>query len=265
VADDQPKDGFWRKVLARAERIDQAPALVQAARKARQMLPGDSEFGDPLSTAGSDQPQVVGRRLAEVTAQKPGLLRETGLSALQVWEAISEKQGRGRGKERLAIVFTDLAAFSEWALEAGDDAAVKLLREVDCAMEPAMREHNGRVVKRMGDGMMAVFGDPADALEALLDARGRMADVKAKGYDPRFRAGIHVGKPRKLGGDYFGVDVNVAARLAEQASADEILVSGAVVDDLDTESLELKVKRKRRFKVKGVPDDLQAYTISGPK
>lgn len=260
MADDQQKDGFWRRVLARAEKIDQAPSLVQAARKARQMLPGDSEFGDPLSTAGSEQPQVVGRRLAEVTAQKPGLLRETGLSALQVWEAISEKQGRGRGKERLAIVFTDLAAFSEWALKAGDDEAVKLLRDVDCAMEPAMREHNGRIVKRMGDGMMAVFSDPAEALDALLDARQRLDEVSAKGYDPRFRAGIHVGRPRKLGGDYFGVDVNVAARLAEQASPDEILVSGAVCDDLDTDSL--KVKRKRRFKVKGVPDDLQAYSIS---
>src|SRR5919107_1460015 len=180
---DKTKDGFWRRVLARAEKIDQAPALVQAARRARQMLPGDSDFGDPLSTAGSEQPQVVGRRLAEVTAQKPGLLRETGLSALQVWEAISEKQGRGRGKERLAIVFTDLAEFSDWALKAGDDAAVKLLREVDCAMEPAMREQTGRIVKRMGDGMMAVFSDPAEALEALLDARERMADVKANGYD----------------------------------------------------------------------------------
>ena len=123
-----------------------------------------------------------------------------------------------------------------------------------------MREHNGRVVKRMGDGMMAVFSDPADALEALLDARGRMAEVQADGYDPRFRAGIHVGRPRKLGGDYFGVDVNVAARLAEQAAPDEILVSGPVCDDLDTESL--KLKRKRRFKVKGVPEDLQAYSVS---
>jgi adenylate cyclase len=263
VADgsDKSKDspGFWGKVAARAQKVEQSPALVEAARRIRQRLPGDSDFGDPLSTAGSEQPHVVGRRLSEVTSERPGLLRETGLSALQVWEAISEKQGRGRGKERLAIVFTDLAAFSEWALEAGDDEAVRLLREVDRAMEPAVREHSGKVVKRMGDGMMAVFSDPADALAALLDARERLAEVSADGYDPRFRAGIHVGRPRKLGGDYFGVDVNVAARLAEQASPDEVLVSDAALRNLDTE--ELKVKKKRRFKVKGVPDDLQAYSI----
>lgn len=260
MANETGKNGFWAKTSERAKRFEQSPALLKAARRVREMLPGDAEFGDPLSTAGSEQPQVVGRRLSAITAERPGLLRETGLSALQVWESISEKQGRGRGKERLAIVFTDLAAFSEWVLKAGDDEAVRLLRDVDCAMEPAMRERDGRVVKRMGDGMMAVFGDSGAALAALLDARERLGDVRADGYQPRFRAGIHVGKPRKLGGDYFGVDVNVAARLAEQASPDEVLVSDAALRDLDTESL--KVKKKRRFKVKGVPDDIQAYSIT---
>jgi adenylate cyclase len=254
-------DGFWKKVTARVQRIEQSPTLVQVARRVRERLPGDAEFGDPLSTAGSEQPQVVGRRLSQLTSERPGLLRETGLSALQVWESISEKQGRGRGKERLAVVFTDLASFSDWALEAGDDEAVRLLRDVDCAMEPCMRERGGRVVKRMGDGMMVVFADPGDALDALLDARERLTDVSADGYKPRFRAGIHVGKPRKLGGDYFGVDVNVAARLAEQASPDEVLVSDAALEGLDTD--ELKVKKRRRFKVKGVPNDLQAYSITG--
>jgi adenylate cyclase len=253
-------DGFWKKVGARAQKIEQSESLVGIARKIREKLPGDAEFGDPLSTAGSEQPQVVGRRLSALTSERPGLLRETGLSALQVWESISEKQGRGRGKERVAVVFTDLAAFSEWALKAGDDEAVRLLRDVDCAMEPAMRERGGRVVKRMGDGLMAVFSDSGDALDALLDARERLSEVEADGYKPRFRAGIHVGKPRKLGGDYFGVDVNIAARLAEQASPDEVLVSDAALRHLETD--ELKVKRKRRFKVKGVPDDLQAYSIT---
>src|SRR2546423_4578598 len=251
---------MWKKIAARARELEQSPSLVKAARRLRQSLPGDSDFGDPLATAGSEQPQVVGRRLSALTEQRPGLLRETGLSALQVWSSISEKQGRGRGKERLAIVFTDLAEFSEWVLKAGDDEAVRLLRDVDCAMEPAMREHGGEVVKRMGDGMMAVFDDSKEALEALLDARERLAEVKADGYNPRFRAGIHVGKPRKLGGDYFGVDVNVAARLAEQASPDEVLVSDTALRELDADAL--KVKKKRRFKVKGVPDDLQAYSIT---
>src|SRR3954465_8737958 len=112
--------GVWKKGGAGGQKTAQSPSLVKAAQRVRKMLPGDAEFGDPLSTAGSEQPQAIGRRLSALTAERPGLLRETGLSALQVWESISEKQGRGRGKERLAVVFTDLAA----VLRGGPEACV---------------------------------------------------------------------------------------------------------------------------------------------
>src|SRR4051794_40358276 len=147
----------------------------------RGMLPGDSEFGGSLSTGGKTQPQVVGRRLSAVTAERPGVLREAGLSALQVWQSLSEAQGRGRGDRELAIVFTDLVEFSEWALEAGDDAALKLLRDVSEAIEPPVEQRGGEVVKRLGDGMMAIFERPAEALDALLEARDRLREVEADG------------------------------------------------------------------------------------
>src|SRR4051794_34424020 len=194
-----------------------------------------------------------------MTAERPGLLRETGLSALQVWQAVSEAQGRGRGERELAIVFTDLVEFSEWALDAGDDAALKLLRDVSEAIEPPVEQRRGEVVKRLGDGMMAVFDDPKEALEAVVDARERLKQVQADGYDPRLRAGIHVGRPRCIGGDYLGVDVNVAARLAEEASGGEILMSDRACENLDSDAV--STRRKRRFKVKGVPRDLGAFSV----
>jgi adenylate cyclase len=187
-------------------------------------------------------------------------LREAGLGALQVWQSFSEARGRGRGERELAIVFTDLVGFSDWALEAGDDPAVELLRDVGGVLEPAVAAHGGEVVKRLGDGLMAVFESPADALEAIVEARNGMREVEVARYQPRFRAGIHVGRPRKLGGDYFGVDVNIAARVAEQAGADELLVSDRALALLDHDGLE--VRRMRRFKVSGVPSDLCAYRVS---
>lgn len=250
------------RAAATANRLDKHPALLVAVQRARALLPGDSEFGDPLSTAGNRQPHVVGRHLSELTERRPGVLRETGLAALQLWEAISEAQGRGRGDRRLAIVFTDLAAFSDWALAAGDEQALRLLREVDRVIEPAVRGHGGEVVKRLGDGMMAVFEDPTDALEALIEARQRVAEIQADGYRPRLRAGLHVGRPRKLGGDYFGVDVNIAARLGEHASPDEVLVSDSALALLNAD--ELNAKKKRRFRVKGIPSDLAAYAVTPP-
>jgi adenylate cyclase len=248
------------QVAGAAKRLDQNAKLVTAAKLARELLPGDSRFGDPLSTAGSEQPHLAGRRLSELTAERPGFLREAGLSALQVWQGLSEAQGRGRGHEELAILFTDLVDFSEWALEAGDAAALDLLRDVGQAIEPSVNERGGRVVKWLGDGMMAVFGEPQGAFDATVEARHRLAAVEADGYDPRIRAGIHLGRPRKVGGDYLGVDVNVAARLTEEASPNEVLVSEAALARVDASSL--KVRKKRFFRVKGVPRDVSAYSVA---
>ena len=249
------------KRLAKAARkIDASPALLTAAKVLRELLPGDSQFGDPLSTGGKESSQQLGRRLAELTEQRPGVMREAGLSALQVWEAVSEAQGRGRGTRDLAIVFTDLVDFSDWAVDAGDDAVLDLLRDVGRATELPVGANGGEVVKRLGDGMMAVFDDAGNALTAINEACANLAKVEADGYDPRLRAGVHWGRPRKIGGDYLGVDVNIAARLAQEAKGGEILVSGAVADRVE----DLDARRKRRFAVKGVPKDLLAFSVRIP-
>jgi adenylate cyclase len=242
-----------------AKQMDANPRLLTIVKLLRELLPGDSEFGDALSTGGKKQAQVVGRRLSAATAERPGLLREAGLGALQVWQAVAEAQGRGRGETDKAILFTDLVEFSEWTLEAGDDAAVQLLRDVSEAIEPPVEGNGGQVVKRLGDGMMAVFDDAGSALDAVVEARERLKEVEAEGYNPRIRAGIHVGRPRHIGGDYLGVDVNIAARVAEEAAGDEILVSDKACEALDDEKVSMR--RKRRFKVKGVPRDLGAFTV----
>lgn len=257
------KDGRWKragdKMRTGAHKLDSSPALVTAAKLVRQMLPGDSRYGDPLSTAGSESPQVIGRRLAQLTDKRPGAMREAGLGALQMWQSVAESQGRGRGEKELTVVFTDLSEFSDWALKVGDEEALELLRDVGQAIEPPVNDNGGHVVKRLGDGMMAVFPNPKDALAAVLAARDNMNGIEWDGYEPRLRAGMHIGKPRKIGGDYLGVDVNIAARLAETAGPDEVLVSDPLLAKLDTDDLD--VKKKRRFKVKGVPKDLDAHSV----
>jgi class 3 adenylate cyclase len=182
------------------------------------------------------------------------------MGALQMWQAVSEAQGRGRGDTELTIVFTDLSNFSDWALDAGDDQAIELLRDVGQAIEPPVTDRGGRVIKRLGDGMMAVFAEPVEALEAVKEGRDNLDKVECDGYEPKLRAGLHVGKPRKIGGDYLGVDVNIAARLAENAKADEILVSEKVLEKLG-ESDGIDTKKKRKFKVKGVPKDMTAHVV----
>jgi adenylate cyclase len=233
--------------------------LMHAAVKGlRKVLPGDSRFGDPLSVAGQEQSQVIARRIAELTAERPSLLREAGLSALQVWDALTEGPAR-RGEREMVVLFTDLVDFSNWAMRAGDSAALELLRNVGEAIEPPVTAHGGEVVKRLGDGMMAAFDEASDALEAVLEARRRLAWVEAPGYQPRIRAGMHLGHPQRIGGDYLGVDVNIAARITEGARGDETLVSESTLAHLDRQSL--RVRRKRFFRGKGVPQDVAIYSV----
>jgi adenylate cyclase len=236
--------------------------LMTALKLARELLPGDSRYGDPLSTTGTEARQQAGRRLGKLAAERPSVLKEAGLSALQVWEAVAGMADRQTGTDEITVAFTDLVGFSSWALDAGDEAAVALLRDVGEAIEPPVAEHGGAVVKRLGDGMMAAFDDPANAVEAIFDASDRLESVGAEGYRPRMRAGMHLGEPKRLGEDYFGVDVNVAARVADAATAGELLVSDATLGALGDQ---YPARKKMLFRAKGVPSDITVYSVKRRK
>ncbi len=242
-----------RRVLDALRRFDSRGELVALARAGRRRLPGDSRYGDPLSLTGDDAPGVLGRGMTALGDARPSALREVGLSALQVWQSMAESRGRGHGDRDVAILFTDLVDFSSWVLDVGDDAAVDLLRRVGHAVEEPVRAEGGRVVKRLGDGVMAAFEDPAAAVRAACAASSEVGGF----YEPGLRAGVHVGRPRRLGGDYFGVDVNVAARVAAAAGGGEVLVSDAVRERLDPD--QVSTRRRWRFKPKGTPKGLHAF------
>ena len=163
--------------------------------------------------------------VSDVQPERPSAVRELGLGALQAWQALSEAQGRGRGTADVAILFTDIVKFSPWALEAGDEAALELLRQVAAVEDEAISEHGGSLVKRLGDGAMSVFSSADDAVRAALQAQGELGQIEVEGHTPTLRAGVHLGRPRRVGGDYLGVDVNIAARVGEAAKAGEVLVS----------------------------------------
>jgi adenylate cyclase len=241
--------------------IDKNPVLLTVVRRLREYLPGDEDFGDPLSTARFGHLATANRQWTEITEKRPGVVRELGRGALQVWQSVLEARGQDYGEQQATVVFTDLVNFSDWALQAGDDDALRLLREVATAIEAPVQRNGGVVVKRLGDGMMAIFVTPQAAFDALVEANINLKSIKVGTYRPRMRAGMHTGNPRKLGGDYLGIDVNIAARVAQKATAGEILASQSAVAQLEG----VTARRKRAFsllKAKGVPDELEIFSVS---
>ena len=125
---------------------------------------------------------------------------------------------------RVTFLFTDIAGFTSYAAARGNRAAARLVHRHDAAVLPALRWHGGRILKRLGDGLMVAFPTPADAVAAALAIQHAAARHKPM----RLRIGIHVGRAHAREGDLIGHDVNLAARIADRARGGETLVSGAV-------------------------------------
>jgi adenylate cyclase len=248
------------RLRAAAQRLDTQPSLLAAARRLRRRLPGDERFGDTLSTAGMTPVQLVARSVSALQPERESVAQELGLAGLQLWQSLSEAAGRGRGDVDLALLFTDLVGFSSWALEAGDAVALELLREVGTLEEAAVLEHNGRIVKRLGDGVMATFLTAKEAVDAALDCQEALRAVEVAGHRPQMRAGVHWGRPRRLGGDYLGVDVNIAARVGDAAKGGEVLISDTVARQLDLEAL--KTGRSKRLKAQGAPRETHVMSVA---
>jgi class 3 adenylate cyclase len=253
--------------MAWLKNTNHSPAVVAFLRRARRALPGDPEFGDPLSASGVGGPSAAARA-ADRLLEREAASREVSLGALQVWHALTERVSGRPANREATLVFTDLVGFSTWSLSVGDEATLKLLRRVSQVVEPPLLEAGGHIVKRMGDGIMAVFSQPVTAVRAAIIARQAVKSVDVEGYTPRMRVGIHTGRPQRIGSDWLGIDVNIAARVMERATRGELVVSQATLErisDEDLDSLGVQAKRLRRqvfaAKQDGVPADLVMYRL----
>lgn len=244
-----------------------SPAVIAFIKRARRALPGDPEFGDPLSAAGVGGPRAAARA-ADRLLDRDAASREVSLAGLQVWQALTERVSGQPAYGEVTLVFTDLVGFSDWSLRAGDDATLTLLRRVAQVTEPPLLAAGGHIVKRMGDGTMAVFSDAGTAVSAVLRALEAVRTVEVGGYTPHMRAGIHTGRPQRIGSDWLGVDVNIAARVMDRATKGGLVVSQSTLEQIgedDFEALGVTVKRIRKQlfspKIAGVPDDLAMYWV----
>lgn len=146
--------------------------------------------------------------------------------------------------------------YGDPASTSGDQMRDRLrrLKQVGAAEESAVSDGGGIVVKRLGDGTMAVFSHPEQAVNAAHSAQGRLAVIEVEGHSPQLRAGVHLGRPRKVGKDYLGVDVNVAARVGDAAKGGEVLISESVREGLDRSAFSFG--RRRRLGATGAPEEL---------
>ena len=137
----------------------------------------------------------------------------------------------------LGVMFCDVVGSTRLYRELGDHRAHLTVYDRLSEIGRLITERGGRVIKTIGDEVMATFPDAVgsfDAAVAIQTNRSAITDIGlASDEAVRFRIGFHCGPVLCCDGDVFGTTVNVAARLAALAKADQIMTTAATVDRLD--------------------------------
>jgi adenylate cyclase len=129
------------------------------------------------------------------------------------------------GRLRVAIAFADLAGYARLTVERGDEAAVGAVERFVEAVELSLPP-DARVTKTLGDEVMVVGSDPAALTEWAVGLQAETAGDQ----DASVRIGIHYGDALYRDGDYYGREVNQAARVVARAGGGEVLVTRPVVE-----------------------------------
>ena len=147
------------------------------------------------------------------------------------------------GRVRVAIAFADLAGYTRFTEEAGEEEAFSNVERFIDAVTDTLPE-DARVVKTIGDEVMLVGQD----VQALTDwAVGFQRLYRER---PMPRIGVHVGVVLYRDGDYFGREVNLAARVVARARGGEVIVTDAVMDQIKTSEY-LQFENIGEVKLKG--------------
>jgi hypothetical protein len=151
-----------------------------------------------------------------------------------------------------AILFADVAGSTALYQRHGDHAAMHC---IGCAVEVMQRvvgANQGRVVKTIGDEVMAVFSTADDALRASFEIQWQVAELPPLGGEQiAVRVGFHYGPVLDRDGDVFGDSVNLAARLVGVAKPGQIITSGRTLGTVDRQLLQY-TRRLNRLTLKGM-------------
>src|SRR5437762_7880573 len=162
-----------------------------------------------------------------------------------------------------AILAVDTAGYSRLmgADEEGTLARLKAHRHA--LLDPKIAEHQGRIVKTTGDGLLAEFASVVDALRCAIEIQRGMLERNADVPQERrieFRVGINVGDIIIEGDDIFGDGVNVAARLEGLAEPGGICVSGRVQEDA-LGKLDIAFEDIGEQKLKNIARPVRAFRV----
>jgi adenylate cyclase len=155
------------------------------------------------------------------------------------------------GRKWVTVMFSDIADSTKLNEELGDDEWHRVLQRVRNIIRSALRGRGGDEVGTQGDGTLARFSSPADAVLCAVDIQGNLSAARETGLlIPEIRIGVHAGEAVEENGDLVGRVINLASRVTDEAAPGEILVTEPVADYLGGR---LRLQDRGLRELRGVP------------
>ncbi len=165
-------------------------------------------------------------------------------------------------RRTITVMFTDIQGSTAYFEKYGDAAGLVMVHHCNDTLRRIVQEHSGRVIKTIGDGMLATFEECVSAVEAAVKMQHGLAEMNA----PRpesdrvaIRIGIHydTGIVRSL--DVFGDVVNVASRIESVASPRQIVISDTLYQEVRNGGFD--IQKLGRFVLKGKKSERTLYEV----
>jgi class 3 adenylate cyclase len=154
------------------------------------------------------------------------------------------------------VLFSDIVNSTEQASSLGDRAWGERLEQHDQAIDRQLARFSGQLVKRTGDGVLAIFDGPARAVQCAAAIRGAVRQLGLG-----VRIGLHTGEIERRGADVAGIAVHLAQRVQGMAQPGEILATRTVVDLVVGSDLEFADRGEHE--ARGVPGPWRLFSVEG--
>lgn len=190
-------------------------------------------------------------------------IEDSGVEILLKDRARLDETLRTKYTRTLTIFFCDIKGFTPFTEARGDIAARAMVQRLNDIVFPAIKEFKGKLVKTIGDAIMAYFDDPVQAVKFTMVVQQRLHQGN-RGRPPadriHLRIGMNLGEVILDKGDIFGDAVNVAARIEPQAHPDDILISARLYEAVRHDR-GISCRFAKKVKMKGKTQEHDLYQV----
>jgi class 3 adenylate cyclase len=240
--------------------LDYARALAERgksgdAERARQLLDASLATSRELGLrAWLDLALALKLELQGIASGTLSAGRSIDVVAATIGERRPDLSSQTAPDGTVTLMFSDVAGFTEMTERLGDVAAREVIREHNRIVREQLAEHDGHEVELQGDGFLLAFASARRALECAIALQRAFAERNRSAAEPiHLRIGLHTGQALRDADRFFGRTVILAARIADQAVGDEILISAALKPVAES-APRLRLGSERDAALKGISE-----------